>query len=69
MVVKEGVLTKWTNYVNGWQERYIVLKGGFLSYFKNKQDTKSLCRGMLRGAGNRYALVVEKCPRRRIFLE
>ena len=44
-VVKEGILTKWTNYVNGWQERYVVLKGGFLSYFKDKQDTKSLCRG------------------------
>lgn len=45
-IVKEGTLSKWTNYMHGWQDRYIVLRGGFLSYFKDKGDTTSLCRGM-----------------------
>lgn len=46
LIVKEGVLSKWTNYVHGWQDRYLVLRDGILSYFKDKGDTSSLCRGL-----------------------
>lgn len=34
----EGNLLKWTNYWNGWQLRYFVLKDGILSYFNNKAE-------------------------------
>jgi hypothetical protein len=30
-------LQKWTNYLSGWQDRYLVLKDGILSYYKGKQ--------------------------------
>lgn len=42
-----GVLSKWTNYIHGWQERYMVLAGDTLSYYKNHQDTSLGCRGAL----------------------
>jgi len=42
---KKGVLSKWTNYLHGWQERYIVLKDGTLSYFKSENDLAFGCRG------------------------
>lgn len=29
-----GTLSKWTNYIHGWQDRFIVLKDGTLSYYK-----------------------------------
>lgn len=29
-----GYLSKWTNYIHGWQPRFIVLKDGTLSYYK-----------------------------------
>jgi hypothetical protein len=41
---KEGTLSKWTNYVHGWQDRHVVLKNGHLSYYKDKEDLKC-CRG------------------------
>jgi collagen type IV alpha-3-binding protein len=40
-----GVLSKWTNYLHGWQDRYIVLKDGTLSYYKSENDTAFGCRG------------------------
>lgn len=30
----KGYLSKWTNYIHGWQARFIVLKDGMLSYYK-----------------------------------
>lgn len=42
---KKGVLSKWTNYLHGWQSRYIVLKDGTLSYYKSENDTSFGCRG------------------------
>ena len=42
---KKGVLSKWTNYLHGWQERYIVLKDGTLSYYKSQNDLSFGCRG------------------------
>ncbi|XP_033749931.1 ceramide transfer protein-like isoform X5 [Pecten maximus] len=41
----QGILSKWTNYLHGWQDRYIVLKEGTLSYYKSANDTAFGCRG------------------------
>ena len=38
-------LCKWTNYIHGWQDRYIVLKDGTLSYYKSETETSFGCRG------------------------
>ena len=40
-----GTLSKWTNYLHGWQDRYIVLKDGTLSYYKSEHETAFGCRG------------------------
>lgn len=40
-------LFKWTNYIHGWQERYIVLKDGILSYYKSPSETQYGCRGAI----------------------
>lgn len=42
---KKGVLSKWTNYLHGWQDRYIVLKDATLSYYKSENDLSFGCRG------------------------
>lgn len=42
-----GVLSKWTNYIHGWQDRYIVLKNGTLSYYKSEHERSFGCRGAL----------------------
>lgn len=43
----QGFLSKWTNYIHGWQSRFIVLKDGTLSYYKSEQDTGFGCRGAI----------------------
>lgn len=43
----QGRLFKWTNYLHGWQERYLVLRHGFLNYYKNEFDISVGCRGAL----------------------
>lgn len=43
----KGSLSKWTNYIHGWQERYFVLEVGLLSYFKSETDTQYGCRGSI----------------------
>ncbi|GAB0090927.1 hypothetical protein DMENIID0001_057070 [Sergentomyia squamirostris] len=43
----KGYLSKWTNYIHGWQPRFIVLKDGTLSYYKNEQDSDFGCRGAI----------------------
>ena len=43
----QGRLFKWTNYLHGWQERYVVLKQGYLNYYKNELDIGLGCRGAL----------------------
>ncbi len=40
-----GTLNKWTNYIHGWQDRFIVLKDGTLSYYKSENETAFGCRG------------------------
>ena len=46
-VEKRGVLSKWTNYLQGWQSRYVLLVDGTLSYFKSQEDTNIGCRGSI----------------------
>ncbi|CAH0551722.1 unnamed protein product [Brassicogethes aeneus] len=42
-----GILSKWTNYIHGWQDRYIVIKNGTLTYYKSEQESGYGCRGAL----------------------
>uniref|UniRef100_G3PT50 Ceramide transfer protein n=1 Tax=Gasterosteus aculeatus aculeatus TaxID=481459 RepID=G3PT50_GASAC len=42
-----GVLSKWTNYIHGWQDRWVVLKNNTLSYYKSQNETEYGCRGSL----------------------
>lgn len=44
---KCGVLLKWTNYIHGWQQRYIVLENGTLSYYKSLDEKSFGCRGSI----------------------
>lgn len=41
----QGTLSKWTNYIHGWQDRFIVLKEAALSYYKSENETSFGCRG------------------------
>lgn len=41
----EGTLLKWTNYMHGWQERYVVLENGLLTYFVDKNQSEIGCKG------------------------
>jgi len=41
----EGTVSKWTNYLHGWQLRYLVLRDGTLYYYKSEFDTGFGCRG------------------------
>ncbi|CAF1376338.1 unnamed protein product [Adineta ricciae] len=43
----QGRVFKWTNYLHGWQERYLILRQGFLNYYKNEYDSTLGCRGAL----------------------
>ena len=40
-----GILSKWTNYIHGWQDRYVVLKDGTVSYYKSENEKAIGCRG------------------------
>ena len=42
-----GTLSKWTNYIHGWQDRYIMLKDGSLVYYKSEIETDFGCRGAI----------------------
>ena len=46
-VEKRGILSKWTNYLQGWQSRYVLLVDGTLSYFKSEEDANIGCRGSI----------------------
>lgn len=43
----QGTLSKWTNYIHGWQDRYMALKDGTLVYFKSEVETDFGCRGAI----------------------
>ncbi|XP_068615406.1 ceramide transfer protein-like [Brachionichthys hirsutus] len=40
-----GVLSKWTNYIHRWQDRWVVLKNNTLSYYKSEDEREYGCRG------------------------
>lgn len=42
-----GILSKWTNYIHGWQDRWVVLKNNTLSYYKSEDETEYGCRGSI----------------------
>lgn len=42
---KCGVVSKWTNYMNGWQDRFFMVKQGTMLYFKSEEDMSVGCRG------------------------
>uniref|UniRef100_A0A1A8KTH2 Ceramide transfer protein n=1 Tax=Nothobranchius kuhntae TaxID=321403 RepID=A0A1A8KTH2_NOTKU len=42
-----GVLSKWTNYIHGWQDRWVMLRNNTLSYYKSHDETEYGCRGSL----------------------
>lgn len=42
-----GTLSKWTNYLSGWQDRHVVVRDGILSYYKSEIDLQYGCRGSL----------------------
>ncbi|XP_049326485.1 ceramide transfer protein isoform X2 [Astyanax mexicanus] len=42
-----GTLSKWTNYIHGWQDRWVVLKNNTLSYYKSQDEREYGCRGSL----------------------
>ncbi|KAK0143869.1 Collagen type IV alpha-3-binding protein [Merluccius polli] len=46
-VERGGVLSKWTNYIHGWQDRWVVLKNNTLSYYKSEDEREYGCRGSL----------------------
>eukprot|EP01137_Pigoraptor_chileana_P012602 Opistho-2@65150 len=43
----EGMLQKWTNYVSGWQPRFVVLGDGTLSYFLSRSEALQSSRGSI----------------------
>jgi len=45
---RTGTLSKWTNYIHGWQDRFFTLKpDGSLVYYKSANDTDFGCRGAI----------------------
>ncbi|CDS35482.1 glycolipid transfer protein (gltp) [Echinococcus multilocularis] len=44
----DGLLFKWTNYINGWQQRYFTLRDGILSYYTSESDIDTGCKGALK---------------------
>lgn len=41
------VCLQWTNYIHGWQDRWVVLKNNTLSYYKSEDEREYGCRGSL----------------------
>ncbi|KRZ93233.1 Pleckstrin homology domain-containing family A member 3 [Trichinella sp. T8] len=41
----EGYLSKWTNFLSGWQSRWFVLEDGVLYYYKSKEEVEAGCKG------------------------
>lgn len=44
---KSAFVFQWTNYIHGWQDRWVVLKNNTLSYYKSQDETEYGCRGSL----------------------
>ncbi|XP_053153072.1 pleckstrin homology domain-containing family A member 3-like isoform X4 [Hemicordylus capensis] len=50
VLVMEGALLKWTNYLSGWQPRYFVLENGILSYYDSQDDVGKGSKGSIKMA-------------------
>lgn len=42
-----GTLSKWTNYIHGWQDRFFALKNGTFVYYKSQLESDFGCRGAI----------------------
>ncbi|RNA08157.1 oxysterol-binding 1 isoform X4 [Brachionus plicatilis] len=42
-----GHLLKWTNYIKGYQRRWISINNGLLSYFRSPNEMDHTCRGAI----------------------
>uniref|UniRef100_A0A8C6LSW4 Ceramide transfer protein n=1 Tax=Nothobranchius furzeri TaxID=105023 RepID=A0A8C6LSW4_NOTFU len=42
-----SLMTCWTNYIHGWQDRWVMLRNNTLSYYKSHDETEYGCRGSL----------------------
>uniref|UniRef100_A0A7N5ZZE0 Ceramide transfer protein n=1 Tax=Anabas testudineus TaxID=64144 RepID=A0A7N5ZZE0_ANATE len=47
LVLIHSFIFQWTNYIHGWQDRWVVLKNNTLSYYKSQDETEYGCRGSL----------------------
>ncbi len=63
----KGALNKWTNYLHGWQERYVVVAEGLLSYYKSEFDTQYGCRGSI--SLHKAKVLVSQCNHISILVE
>ncbi len=43
----QGTLSKWTNYIHGWQNRFFAIQDGSLVYYKSPNETDYGCRGAI----------------------
>uniref|UniRef100_A0A8B9BIR0 PH domain-containing protein n=1 Tax=Anser brachyrhynchus TaxID=132585 RepID=A0A8B9BIR0_9AVES len=53
----------WTNYIHGWQDRWVVLKTNMLSYYKSEDETEYGCRGSIcltKGENNHSLFLISK---------
>lgn len=46
-VENRGILSKWTNYIHGWQDRYVCCSNGTLCYYRNESESEYGCRGTI----------------------
>ncbi|ETE59096.1 hypothetical protein L345_15177, partial [Ophiophagus hannah] len=42
-----NIRQEWTNYIHGWQDRWVVLKNNILSYYKSEDEREYGCRGSI----------------------
>jgi len=47
LLEKKGILSKWTNYIHGWQDRYVCCTNGTLCYYRNEDESEYGCRGTI----------------------
>jgi len=48
MVMMQGILWKWTNYLSGWQPRWFVLDYGVLAYYRSQEEVHLGSRGSIK---------------------
>jgi len=47
VVENRGTLSKWTNYIHGWQDRFVCCSRGTLCYYRNEDESEYGCRGTI----------------------